>query len=81
MSNKTEGTFAIIAALLVLFSAMLDPRVSIILAMAGLVLFSLSRSKFQAEAAPTPPESRAWEPAPLTKLDLLSLYKFTAAKK
>ncbi len=41
MSNKTEGTFAIIAALLVLFSAMLDPRVSIILAIAGLVLFSL----------------------------------------
>ncbi len=34
---------------------------------------SLSRSKFQAEAAPTPPNLRAWEPARLAKLDLLSL--------
>ncbi len=41
MNNKTEGTFAIIAALLVLFSAMLDPRVFIILAVASLALFGI----------------------------------------
>ena len=41
MSDKTEGTLAIIAALLVMFSAMLDPRVSIVLVMAGLLLFGV----------------------------------------
>ncbi|MDE2188234.1 MAG: hypothetical protein KGJ35_00690 [Patescibacteria group bacterium] len=37
MSPKTEGTISIIAALLVLFSAMLNPMVSIILAVVALV--------------------------------------------
>ena len=37
MNNKTEGSLAILAALLVLFSAMLDPRVSVILAVAALI--------------------------------------------
>ena len=41
MSNQTEGLFAIIAALVVLFSAMLDPKVSIVLAVAGLALFGI----------------------------------------
>jgi hypothetical protein len=41
MSNQTEGIFAILAALLVLFSAMLDPRVSAILAVGGLILFGV----------------------------------------
>ena len=41
MNNQTEGLFAIIAALVVLFSAMLDPKVSVILAVAGLVLYGL----------------------------------------
>jgi hypothetical protein len=36
MNSKTEGTIAIAAALLVLFSAMLDPRVSAGLAVAAL---------------------------------------------
>lgn len=37
MNTKTEGTLAIIAALLVLFSAMWDPRVSIVVSLAALV--------------------------------------------
>ena len=41
MNNQTEGLLAIIAALLVLFSAMLDPKVSVILAVAGLLLYGL----------------------------------------
>ena len=41
MNNQTEGLFAIIAALVVLFSAMLDPKVSVILAVAGLALYGL----------------------------------------
>ena len=41
MNNQTEGTLALVAALLVLFSAMLDPKVSIILAVAGLALFGI----------------------------------------
>jgi len=36
-------------------------------------MIGLSKSKNRAEAAPMPPESRAWEPAPPAKLDLLSL--------
>lgn len=38
---RQEGTFAIIAAIIVLFSAMLDPQVSLIIAIAALVLFSM----------------------------------------
>ena len=41
MNNQTEGLFAIIAALVVLFSAMLDPRVSALLAVAGLALYGV----------------------------------------
>ncbi len=41
MNNQTEGLFAILAALIVLFSAMLDPKVSVILAVAGLLLYGV----------------------------------------
>jgi Ca2+/Na+ antiporter len=41
MNDQTEGLFAIIAALVVMFSAMLDPQVSVILAVAGLLLYGL----------------------------------------
>ena len=37
MNNKIEGTFSIVAALLVLLTAMLDPRISIMLAIIALV--------------------------------------------
>lgn len=39
MNAKTEGSIAIIAALIVLFSAMWDPRVSAAVSIAALVLF------------------------------------------
>jgi hypothetical protein len=41
MNNQTEGLFAIVAAFVVLFSAMLDPKVSVILAVAGLALYGI----------------------------------------
>jgi hypothetical protein len=41
MNNQTEGLIALSAALLVLFSAMLDPKVSVILAVAGLALYGI----------------------------------------
>lgn len=41
MNNQTEGLFAIIAALFVLFSAMLNPIISVIVAVAGLVLYGV----------------------------------------
>lgn len=37
MKTKTEGMFAIIAALLVLFSAMWEPRLSVVVSLAALV--------------------------------------------
>ena len=37
MNTKTEGTLAIIASLFVLMSAMLDPRISVILSVAALL--------------------------------------------
>ncbi len=43
MSSKTEGMITILAALLVLFSAMIDPRVSAGLAVAVLVGLGLYR--------------------------------------
>ena len=43
MTAKTEGTIAILAALFVLFGAMLDPRISIVAAVASLVAFGLYR--------------------------------------
>ena len=41
MSSQTEGTLSIVAALLVLFSAMLDPRVSLALSVVALLAFSI----------------------------------------
>ncbi len=44
MNRKTEGTLAIVAALFVLFSAMLDPRISAgiaVLALAGFGVYLL----------------------------------------
>ena len=44
MNTKTEGMLAVIVALLVLFSAMWDPRISIlvsILALAGFGIYKL----------------------------------------
>lgn len=46
MNNQTEGTISILAALFVLFSAMLDPRVSIALAVAFLVLLAIYKFAF-----------------------------------
>lgn len=43
MSNKTEGTIAILAALLVLFSAMIDPVVSVVIALVALVGLGIYR--------------------------------------
>jgi len=41
MNTKTEGTFAIIAALIVLFSAMWDPWVSVVISMLVLAAFGV----------------------------------------
>ncbi len=46
MDNKTEGTISIIAALFVLFSAMLDPRVSVIVAVFALVALAIYKFAF-----------------------------------
>jgi hypothetical protein len=43
MNAKTEGTLAIIAALIVLFSAMWDPRISVIISIVALVAFGVYR--------------------------------------
>lgn len=43
MSTKMEGTLAILAALLVLFSAMLDPRVSVAISIAALLSLGIYR--------------------------------------
>ncbi len=37
MNTKTEGTIAIVAALLVLFSSMWDPRISAVVAVVALI--------------------------------------------
>lgn len=37
MTNKIEGLFSILAAFLVLFSAMLDPRISMIVSITTLI--------------------------------------------
>jgi hypothetical protein len=37
MNTKIEGTLAILAALLVLFSALWNPRISVVVALAALV--------------------------------------------
>ncbi len=36
MTTKTEGTLAVLAALFVLFSAMWDPRISVVISIAAL---------------------------------------------
>lgn len=41
MNAKTEGILAVIAALIVLFSAMWDPRISVVVSIAALVIFSV----------------------------------------
>jgi len=41
LDSKQEGTFAIIAALIVLFSAMWDPIVSVIVSLVALVLYGI----------------------------------------
>jgi EamA domain-containing membrane protein RarD len=41
MNTKTEGTLAIIAALIVLFSAMWDPRVSVAVSLVALVVYGV----------------------------------------
>jgi hypothetical protein len=41
MNSKTEGTIAILAALLVLFSAMWDPRVSVVVSIVALAALGI----------------------------------------
>lgn len=41
MKNKQEGTFAIIAALIVLFSAMWDPWISVGVSIVALIAFAI----------------------------------------
>jgi len=41
MNPKTEGVLAVIAALLVLFSAMWDPRVSVVVSILALLGFGV----------------------------------------
>jgi hypothetical protein len=43
MNTKTEGSLAIIAAMIVLFSAMWDPRVSVAVAVIALVGIGIYR--------------------------------------
>lgn len=43
MNTKTEGTIAILAALLVLFSAMWDPRISVAVSVVALVGLGVSK--------------------------------------
>ena len=43
MNTKTEGSLAIIAAMIVLFSAMWDPRVSVAVAVVALVGIGIYR--------------------------------------
>ena len=46
MNTKTEVTLAIVAALLVLFSAMWDPRISVVvslLALVGIGIYKLTQ--------------------------------------
>ncbi len=41
MKNKFEGIFEIIAALIVLFSSMWDPKISIVLSVSALIIFGV----------------------------------------
>ena len=42
MTYNTEGMLAVVAALVVLFSSMWDPQVSMIISVAALLLFALN---------------------------------------
>ena len=44
-NSKQEGTLAAIAALIVLFSSMWDPQISVIVSVAALLLFSIYKFK------------------------------------
>ena len=46
MDNRTEGTLSIIAALLVLFSAMVDPQISILLSVIAFAAFTIYKFGF-----------------------------------
>ena len=41
MNTKTEGTFAVVAALIVLFSAMWNPIVSVVVSIVALLGFGI----------------------------------------
>ena len=43
MNTKTEGTLAIVAAFIVLFSALWDPRISVVVSVVALVALSVYR--------------------------------------
>ena len=43
MNTRTEGTLAVICALLVLFSAMWDPRISVAVSVVALAAFGVYR--------------------------------------
>jgi hypothetical protein len=43
MNPRTEGTIAIVAALFVLFSAMWDPRISVVVSVVALAAFGVYR--------------------------------------
>lgn len=47
MNERHEGTWSIIAALLVLFTAMLDPRIAAALAIFLLVAFALYKFAYK----------------------------------
>lgn len=47
MNERYEGTLSILAALLVLFSAMLDPRISAALAIILLIAFALYKFTYK----------------------------------
>jgi len=43
MNSKTEGTIAVLAALFVLFSAMWDPRISIVVSIVSLAVLGIHK--------------------------------------
>ncbi len=45
MERQAETTIAVLAALLVLFSAMIDPLVSMVVAVAGLLVLGLAMAR------------------------------------
>lgn len=47
MNPRTEGTFAMVAALFVLLSAMWDPRISIAISLVALVGFGIYKLIFK----------------------------------